>query len=605
MGGICAILGEPGDPELGERLGRMLDRSPYRGEIERHLEDGLAIGIQTMGWDASLHSAGNWLVAFHGYIGNWNELAPAQGLDLPADATNAHRIAIAYEALGDGLFARLRGEFALLILDRHRRELVAVRDLVGCRPLFHHLAEERLFVASEVRQMLAGSGATPELDHSTMVRHLLIQPPVGALTFHRGLHKVLPPSVVRFSVVDPSRPSEGSIYWHPPAASKESVDIDDAARRLRQVLARAVKRATPDRPFAVALGGGLDSGSIWALIADQQRAGDEAALRGRPYSLCFPGLWCDETDLIRAILEATEADGELIDASAISAFDSYAALATALDQPFGATMYDVTVLCNAALESDRRVLLTGLGGDEWLGGTYNYLLDELRRGRISTVLRDARTLEVPSGTNRFWHILTHGFSPGWGILGWLGQRAKPPWLAPSWWPPKRATAGVDHKAQRRGATRSQQALLGMLSYHQHAFVLGGLEHCAATFGTEVRNPLMDQDLIELSMALPGRALIAGSQKKQLLRTAIQGLLPTQVLEHPKTPPRDEIMARDWPEFVAAASGTPWNLIEEGILDAQGLDKILHCNTLGMYEKAGVIDPVYICELVSRASHRRA
>ena len=63
MGSIVAILGEAGDPELDERLQRMLERSPYRGEPEFLVEGPLAIGIQSMGWDASLHSAGNWLVA--------------------------------------------------------------------------------------------------------------------------------------------------------------------------------------------------------------------------------------------------------------------------------------------------------------------------------------------------------------------------------------------------------------------------------------------------------------------------------------------------------------------------------------------------------------
>ena len=136
MGAILAILGEAGDPELGGRLQRMIECSPYRGEPEFLIEGPLAIGIQSMGWDASLHLGGNWLVAFHGYIGNWGELAPLHGWNFPEDANNAHKIAIAYEVLGNALFSKLRGEWAVMILDRRRGELLAARDVVGCRPMF-------------------------------------------------------------------------------------------------------------------------------------------------------------------------------------------------------------------------------------------------------------------------------------------------------------------------------------------------------------------------------------------------------------------------------------------------------------------------------------
>ena len=98
-------------PEIPERLERMLARSPYRGAPERHFEGGLAIAVQTRGWDASLATVGNWTVAMHGVIGNWSELAPAHGWDFPKNASSATKLAIAYEHLGNDLFAKLRGEF--------------------------------------------------------------------------------------------------------------------------------------------------------------------------------------------------------------------------------------------------------------------------------------------------------------------------------------------------------------------------------------------------------------------------------------------------------------------------------------------------------------
>ena len=196
MGAIVAILGEAGDPELAERLQRMLARSPYRGESQFLVEGPLAIGIQSMGWDASLHSAGNRLVAFHGYIGNWDELAAERGWRFPEHASNARKIAVAYEDLGDRLFARLRGEWAILIWNRRERVVLAARDVVGCRPLFLHQHNERVFFATEIRQALAGSQASPRLNPRAPADYLLFRFPENGRTFFEDV-RILPGGVAR------------------------------------------------------------------------------------------------------------------------------------------------------------------------------------------------------------------------------------------------------------------------------------------------------------------------------------------------------------------------------------------------------------------------
>ena len=149
MGAILAVFGEAGDPELPERLEKMIAVSPYRGTAERILAPGAAMAIQTLGWDASIARVGNLIVAFHGFIGNWDELAPALGLRFEDGTSNAQRLGIAFESAGERLFARLRGEFAALILDRRSGLVTAARDGYGVRPLFVHRHGNRTNLPSE------------------------------------------------------------------------------------------------------------------------------------------------------------------------------------------------------------------------------------------------------------------------------------------------------------------------------------------------------------------------------------------------------------------------------------------------------------------------
>ena len=164
---------------LKDSLQRMAARSLYRGRPEMLIEAPLALGIQTLGSDASLADVGDWLVAFHGYVGNWAELAAERGWRFGDGASNADKIAVGYEDLGGRLFAKLRGEWALLIWNRSGRVLLAARDVVGCRPLFIHRYGGRLYLATEIRQVLAGSGAEVRCNPGAAADYHLVRYPEG------------------------------------------------------------------------------------------------------------------------------------------------------------------------------------------------------------------------------------------------------------------------------------------------------------------------------------------------------------------------------------------------------------------------------------------
>jgi len=305
MGAILAVLGGAGDQALPRLLQRMTDRSPYCGAVERHLADGLAVAVQSLGWDASLAVAADRLVAVHGYLGSWERQPHVRALGLDPNWSAARKLAVAHRELGRGLFPLLRGEFAILIHQPGKRRLIIARDLVGCRPLFLEQREGRAFLATEIRQVLAGSGSSPSVNREPLLDYLLNRPRAREETLLRPVRRVLPGRTCSFETDRPdARPGQAE-YWQPPWPPGTSDHTGEAVEALRSLIEPALEAALPDRPSALGLSGGVDSTTLWALTVRRAEAGDQRAGQCAPYSLVYPGLACDERPLIEKVIRHT------------------------------------------------------------------------------------------------------------------------------------------------------------------------------------------------------------------------------------------------------------------------------------------------------------
>lgn len=387
MGAIVAVIGSRPKAELAERLDLMLQRSAYRGSPDRFLVDGVAIGIQTLGWDASLAQHEHWVVAFHGFIGNWRDLALARGVSLDGITSDAGRVALFFARFGTAMFPWLRGEFAVLILNRKEQAVIAVRDVIGMRPLFYQVKDDLLFMASEIRQVRAGSKTPPTMNKLVMASYLLYRPTQQDLTLDQSVSRVIPGCVWRCAAIKPDAEPRLQAYWTPPPTSENRrYNTAALAEELRALLDQAVTRATPSHPFAVTLSGGLDSGTIWALVADHAAKGDANAALGIPYSRVFPGMECDESARISAMRAKTRAARYVeLDGAQLNPVESLAYFLGKSDGFLMITSHHLPLLARQAAADSRSTLLVGFG-EEWIGGSFRYLADDLITGHWWSVL---------------------------------------------------------------------------------------------------------------------------------------------------------------------------------------------------------------------------
>lgn len=577
MGAILAVIGPRAKTELAERLEPMLQRSPYRGAPDRFVADGVAIAIQTLGWDASLAQHEHWVVAFHGFVGNWPDLAGAHGLSLAGIASDAGRVAVFFARFGEAMFPWLRGEFALLIIDRKEQAVVAVRDVIGTRPLFHQVKDGLLFVASEIRQVLAGSNTPPSMNKVMMASYLLYRPIQQDLTLDQSVLRVMPGCVWRCAATNPEAAPRTQAYWTPPPTSESRrYDLNALAEELRALLEQAVTRATPSHPFAVTLSGGLDSGTIWALVAEHAAQGDANAALGIPYSLVFPGMECDESSRIAAMRAKTGA-AQFVEINAAQV-DPVVCLVPLVERSDGFLMitnYHMPLLAHQAAGDGRATLLMGFG-EEWIAGSFRYLADDLLTGHWWSVLhtlaratpyrvkgspRSLRLLNA-SGLGRLLHLFRWGSPAKKHPALYLVQDRELP-------PPGRM--GCDRPTL--GSRRARQRLYQSLHLAQSTLIYEPTEQLAASNGMELRQPFNDLDLVEFAFRTPPRAFTGGIREKHLLRIAMAELLAPEVRDLLDKTLFDEAAFTYARAALAEPASLHWWLVRHELVDEQALDSL--------------------------------
>ena len=170
-----------------------------------------------------------------------------------------------YQEHGLDFVRHLRGEFAFLLLDRARRELFAVRDRFGIKPLFFHRREGRFLFGSEAKALFATGKLAPRIRIEAVRDYLSLVPPDSLF---EGVEVVPPGCILR---IDLTRGTEEVIrYWDVDLHEREpgAGDFEEARALVRAQVSEAIRlRLRADVPLGVYLSGGIDSAIVAATVA--------------------------------------------------------------------------------------------------------------------------------------------------------------------------------------------------------------------------------------------------------------------------------------------------------------------------------------------------
>ena len=225
----------------------------------------LAHGAQPM------HGPGGLVLVFNGEIYNYPSLRPQLEADGVVFETHCDTEVILhlYRRYGVSCVDHMDGMFAFALWDPQRRHVFVARDRVGEKPLYWTTRNGRFVFGSEIKAILAHPSVPREVNRRAIPGYLTHLASTAPETLFEGIDKLAPGTC---GVCD-ERGFRTWRYWAPPEGSAWTREtLPAAAERVRDLLHRSVEsRLLADVPVGVLLSGGLDSTTIFGLLADRAR----------------------------------------------------------------------------------------------------------------------------------------------------------------------------------------------------------------------------------------------------------------------------------------------------------------------------------------------
>ncbi len=475
------------------------------------------------------------VLSYSGRIDNRDDLIARYGL--PAAATDGELLAVALSRDGARGLSYCIGDFVLAAWDRIDRRLWLARDAIGMRPLYYLHDRDCLRWSTDF--LALHSGAMSRRPNPGFLAEFLS----GGVTSQDetvfdGIRRVPPAHALSFAPDHAA--AVATEYWTPPMTlpprRPDGDLIDEFRARFTTALAACVRTR---EPVAAELSGGLDSSSIVTLTAALTGAAPDT------YSMVFPGTPfapdgepLDETAFIDLVTSAVGAASFRYDPRTSGREDVLRVLRAHGDLPDWPNADLVRwPMARAAAAAGHRVLLTGVGGDQWLTGTVARLPALIRAGHLGEAWRFYREATGPFGLEALrlpmLRRLAAAAAPPLVKRAFRTMRPARPW--PTWLRetfvastglaarlrvlPSRVPAGLD-AVLRDSLTRffSADEPLSRESMHRSA----------DDAGMEVRHPFFDRRMVEFVLTLPDDLRFRNGVTRYILRQAMRDHLPPAV-----------------------------------------------------------------------------
>jgi len=471
------------------------------------------------------------VILWDGRLDNRAELAHELKSHNDTDVTDLALVAAAYEHWRTDCFSKLKGDWALSIVNLAERSVLLAKDIVGTRHLYYSIESRGVTWSSLLDPLVLFTDRCFALNEQYIAGWLSFFPETN-LTPYTDIHSVPPSSFVlirdgsrttkQYSTFDSNRKirydSDAEYEEHFRTLFKESV-----RRRLRS-----------DRPIIAELSGGMDSSSIVSIADDLIAEGkaETPRLDTLSYYNDSEPNW-DERPYFRKVEQRRGRSGCHIDLSSQEMFDIKVGPDSFLATP-ATRLYRSRADKDCAaymLSHQDRVLLSGIGGDEVLGGVPTPL-PELADLFAGAQFRSfARQLKVWALRNRkpWIHLFldtVREFLPR-TLIRMPQDRLPAPWLRTAFVKRHRATfRNYDSRLRVFGPSPSFQEALKTLEGVQRQIEVFSVP---PELPFERRYPYLDRDLLEFLFAVPREQLVRPGQRRSLMRRALRGIVPDEIL----------------------------------------------------------------------------
>lgn len=500
-----------------------------------------------------------------------------------------------WEEHAEGMFERLRGQFAVALHDTAQNRVVIARDRFGICPLYWTICqiEGRRFLlfGSEIKALLASGmvDARPDIRGIDQAFSFFANP--APVTCFEGVRQLKPGHFLRIDLHQAGAEVEEKVYWEIdfPDAGQEDRGGSNTVEEYAGLFEQSVKRRLrADVPVVSYLSGGVDSSWVLAKATGMLgRAPETFTLQIR-----FPGL--DEAQEAGGTAASLGSSSTIVPVGLDEILGAYPQLIEAAECPVSDTVSTaLLLLARTVHERGYKVALTGEGSDEMLAGYFWFKLARLlapidalgfsagntfRRGAAAAMgipandrAYDRRVFDSVAGANAWLDV--------YGLTGARKHRFYGPrlrGLINDYVP--YADLGLNVERMQRWHPFNRSLLLGQRIHLSGLLLSTAGDRVAMHSSVETRYPFLDEDLCEFSQKLHPSWKLRGLREKYLLRSAAQADLPKSVAWRPK-----KMLRADW------------NILGSGARDGL-FSALLSEESLGA---TGYFDPSQVSRIMQR------
>lgn len=511
---------------LGHRRLSIIDLSPLGHQPMRYLD--------------------RYEIVFNGEIYNFQEkraMLEKEGYTFKSKSDTEVILAL-YDKFGKGCLEHLRGMFSFAIYDEQEKTIFCVRDRVGKKPFKYYLDEKVFMFASELKAILTQKEYKKEPDYVAIHHYLTLQYVPAPLTGFKDIKKLEP---AHYLFVDlKTKKVEKERYWKLDYSQKLDLSEDEWKKRIMEKLEESVKlRMISDVPLGAFLSGGIDSSAIVGLMS---KLSDKPI---KTFSIGFKEEKYNELKYAKIVADKFKTNHTefIVEPHTIELLPM---LVRQYEEPYADSSALPTYYVSKMTRDFVTVALNGDGGDENFAGYSRYsafkfslfyekiaFLNKFIVLPISKFLSDHIKNTFFERAHRFSRTLAEDYRRRYlTYTAYFTNDQKAELYTDEFkskvWQNDTYDLVAKKFDEAKTKDRLDQTLYADFSTYLPDDLMVKVDIDTMAVALEGRSPFLDHELLELTAKIPFKLKIKNwNNKKYILKEALRGLVPDEIMFRPK------------------------------------------------------------------------
>ncbi len=490
------------------------------------------VDLSEAGNQPMISDDGNYVLIFNGEIYNHLELRKILNHRQFKGHSDTETLLYLLAEYGETCIEKLNGIFAFAFLDKLKNQLILCRDPYGVKPLYYIRNGNQMMFASEIRPIKRCFELA--LNHNSLGILLSLRYLPSPDTLFNGVYKLRPG---HYSKIDLNQVVVDEIPYITSAPEYERLSLDDAIEIYGIKLQNAVKRQLMgDVDMGILLSGGIDSALVGGIASKNYRK------RLKAFTVGFDSQYkVNELELASETAKYFGMEHFKVKMDVINFFETFAECSRIVEEPLATTSFIPMYYLSKLASEHVKVVLTGQGADEPLGGYGRYqgeilhnkypkLLFKLMNGVVEmsgikkeSLIRGGRSLAISDDVKRFMYEYSL-FTPD-EVFRMTGTDCS------------QSVYSLIAYYYRLVTNQYQTSTDKMMSIDLHMDLADDLllytDKITMNFSLECRVPMLDLELVKYLQSLPTTYKVQRKRTKIVHKLFGEKWLPESFINRPK------------------------------------------------------------------------